>query len=586
MKKTVNILLMEPKHLLMDLTKKAIQSKPDDFYDLQIVGTAVTAKAGYFELYKHRPHILILDPELADEDGLSFIYHALERMPYLKIMVMTARFQDEQAYLQSGAHAVVQVPIQRASLWRKLDQLIEEVETMGLLNIPDYQSEEDDLAVPAENLFQFDDTEKPAFTPIFEALRRDNEEKEEELKSEQGPHEEIVSPEPSKKETNPLPFTEMEETVDEIETVSVEPNPDDDLMILDDEVPLNLESQPIPAIEKTEIDEQDVLILEEEEPPVLDWELEQQESANKPDKQEQLETPELAIFDPFQWSEDSNEKKNVKESTEVSSNESSPSNDDGSLFSFQKKEAESDIPTESTVEDDNDFPIFQFEVEDFQETGEGASETETIPSEELNFPLFHVEIDEKEKQEQETTKPTTESTISVFKFETEEPVSATTPIENEPFVVRPEVKESPVQRESLFDIEQPEPQEENHLETSVFQKPNEITPSPPVEETATYKEFGSNHAQTQNSLYLAGREYNKSTLKERHAFDSGFYTRNGDFVSMYPPREQFMRNHDENFHQADIEPSNVPFNYPQENQPRSRSEEGLFSSVKKLFKRR
>lgn len=144
MKKTVNILLMEPKNLLMDLTKKAIQAKPDKNYDLKIVGTATTAKAGYFELHKHRPHILFLDPDLEDEDGLSFIYHALERLPYLKIVVMTSRFQDEQTFLDNGVHAVVQVPIQRATLWRKIDQLIEEINSLGLFDLPDFSIEDED----------------------------------------------------------------------------------------------------------------------------------------------------------------------------------------------------------------------------------------------------------------------------------------------------------------------------------------------------------------------------------------------------------------------------------------------------------
>ena len=174
MKKTVNILIVEPKNLLMDLTKKAIQAKPDDKYDIVIVGTATTAKGGYFELYKHRPHILFLNPELEDEDGLSFIKHALERMPYLKIVVMASRLVDKQAYLDGGAHAVAHVPIQRATLWRTTDRLIEEIDSIGLLDVSEYIPYEDESpSLPEEDLFEIELDERPEYTPIFEDIRND-----------------------------------------------------------------------------------------------------------------------------------------------------------------------------------------------------------------------------------------------------------------------------------------------------------------------------------------------------------------------------------------------------------------------------
>jgi len=175
MKKTVRILLMEPKPLILDLTKKAILSKPDPDYYFQVIGTASTAKAGYFELYKHRPHILFLDPDLPDEEGASFIGHALERLPHLKIIGLSTMFR-EQAMLESGAHAFIPVPIQKTQIWRKLDELVEELDEMGLLEPGGYQ--EDPAQQDTSGLFEFEDpSENPEFTPIFEDLFKKQEDK-------------------------------------------------------------------------------------------------------------------------------------------------------------------------------------------------------------------------------------------------------------------------------------------------------------------------------------------------------------------------------------------------------------------------
>lgn len=220
MKKTVNVLIMEPKNSLMDIAKEAIRAKPDENYDIVIVGTATTAKGGYFELYKHRPHILFLNPQLEDEDGVSFIKHALERLPYLKIIVMATQFIEKEPYLDGGAHAVAHVPIQRASLWRIIDKMIEEIDEIGLLDVSEYIPEtENTPSLQEEELFVIDLDKKPEYTPIFEDVFNNTKEDPDDHNGEQN-HQEIFIESESvvvdDEELTSIDFLDHDKTSDEV----------------------------------------------------------------------------------------------------------------------------------------------------------------------------------------------------------------------------------------------------------------------------------------------------------------------------------------------------------------------------------
>lgn len=558
---------MEPKNLLMDLTKKAIQAKPDDNYELKIVGTAVTAKAGYFELYKHRPHILFLDPELEDEDGLSFIYHALERMPYLKIVVMTSRLQEEEAFLNGGAHAIAQVPIQRASLWRKLDQLIEEADSDGLLDVPEYSIDEDESpSTPAGNLFQLEDpSENHEYNPIFEGLRKPSQDAESDSTSEAD---------------SSLAVKMEDDSIEEGEESDVvaDDTPTEGFVILEEEVSVEDDMVEQPAQEPQPRTHDDLLIIDDDEPAILDWAAQttQEEESDEEDEEK------LAVFDPFALSTDEKEEEN--DMTENTSSEN--------LFTFipapienQEPKQESDEVKDETPSD-NPVPLFNFDVKepedlDIQEEvsseieqdgePEPASDLKSTPQEEPIIPLFDFEPNDKEEKEMSVDdEPALEENpqfeLPLFKLEKDDSPSPS--IDHS--IHLGEVK--------ITEVESPQPLFQFDIES----KENEVEDSFPQTRSSEYKD-GSNRARTKISLYSEGREYNKSTLKERHSFETGFYTRNGDFVPLYPPRELFARSNQANFSKADIEPANVPaFDHPQE----PKSEEGLFSSVKKLFKRR
>lgn len=173
MKKTVRVLIVEPKPSILDLIKDAVATKPDPYYEYEVVATANTAKAAYFVMYKHHPHILFLNPDLPDETGESFIENALERMPYLKIIGMSSMFREEEM-LKAGAHAFISIPIQKTYIWRKLDEIVADLDAIGLLEV---KREEDVVVVDdTVELFEFEDPEEsPEYNPIFEDLLKKGE---------------------------------------------------------------------------------------------------------------------------------------------------------------------------------------------------------------------------------------------------------------------------------------------------------------------------------------------------------------------------------------------------------------------------
>lgn len=486
MKKTVNVLIMEPKNLLMDITKKAIQAKPDENYNIVIVGTATTAKAGYFELYKHRPHILFLNPELEDEDGLSFIKHALERMPYLKIVVMATKLVDKDTYLDNGAHAVAHVPIQRAALWRTIDQLIEEIDSIGLLDVSEYVPDlEESPSVPEEDLFEIDFDEKPDYTPIFEDIRKSS--------ITEG-HSDNDSP---VQENGVVEQDSIVEHIDE-----------EEMIVLDDKT------------SSTDSKNNDLFIVDDEEPTLIDFQSEES-------SEESEEDDEIMVFDPFDVSSSTKDDadETLNDTDAQSSEEINEIENQQDLFIFEPlsiNDEEDKVENEdkNTVTDDK-FQMFKFDPVDYED----ESKEESLPKNEV---------------EQENIPTNNESTIDLFKFESDGVQSS---------------------------------QEKSSVKTPIIE----------VEQQEFEDKNSSNNARTNLPLYSDRNEYNKSALKESNSFDSGFYNRNGHFVPLYPPRENFVLSGNVNVTDMNVESSNYQqFNKTQE----SESEESIFSSVKKLFKRR
>ena len=543
MKKIVNILIMEPKPMLMDLTKRAIEAKPDDKYDLKIVGTATNAKAGYFELYKHRPHILLLDPELEDEDGLSFIHHALERMPYLKIIViMSSRLHDEQEFLDSGANDIVHVPIQRAMLWRKLDQLIQEVDSIGLLDASEYIPYDEEPSLSSEELFQFEDPSKNReYVPIFEDIRNSKEDivdsNEEEPIDSMDSTEEIG-------EGNDLPIISDELVI--LGSLENSPNEETDLIVENDDN--THKNQPLfetSEDENEDNDNEEVILFD---PFNFD---DKEESSDEKSSEDELIT-----FEPFLLDNEEvqpNEQESSKEELSTSIEE------DNDLFMFELNEDEVDnqqeeLPLENPQENLEEVHLDQSNkelngIEKVMDSDEDVEKDDEIPvlNTEMNDRLV-VENDEMIEDDQHQ------------KSETEFHSEETTQHSKEEKSLLLELEDNSVQE---TESPQGESIENIHHEVNLE-----------IEQT-------SNTIKTSNLLYFDSDEYNKTTMKARRSFDDGFYNRDGNFVPLYPPREQFNLNVNGIVQDVDIGSYTIASVEESEEKP----EDSLFSSVKKIFKR-
>lgn len=171
MKKQVNVLIVEPKPSLLEQTKRLISEKEDEQYDFRIVGTASTGKAGYFVLARQQPHLLFFNPELEDEDGISFIQYALKRIPYLKIVVtLSSREINEQKFRDLGVHEVFHIPFQRQIVLKKIDRMVQELDGMNVLKLAKPPSPEE----KESKMFVVSEDEEVSFVPIFENVLEEN----------------------------------------------------------------------------------------------------------------------------------------------------------------------------------------------------------------------------------------------------------------------------------------------------------------------------------------------------------------------------------------------------------------------------
>ena len=529
MKETIRIVLIEPKPLIMDLTKKAILAKPEERFELMVSATATNAKEGEYALRKHRPHLLFLNPDLDDEDGALLIRRILSEYPNLKIIaVLSSRERQDQEFWEAGVHEIIHVPIQRAALWRKMDQFMEEqyakevsVESSPM-SYPLPEKQDSDSPVP---VLPTPECESDLTDPVPVAAL------EEEITSEDLSNEVSQEIEPER--------PHLEEGRPEPESVG------GDWVIVDDEE-VEWDVQP-----------DDVLLIDEEMENPEDFSLPVSEEENG-------DSTDVPIMDLFDFGEESMEESDENTEQSDSFMEEYPSlkqpeeceekvSEDLPLFDFSLPFKESPIPEESV----------RMEVETTSESPAGKLEMD----EATTFQLFTFDEEEEEN----------EGTLPQFLDEDESSTE--------------EKIESP--NEILFDFTMDEESEEleetEGQEESSAHPPTVISiPAPPTLSPLepNPEHTSSNQLRTDEHLYLVATEYNESSTYNRRAFDSGFYNRDGAFVPLTPPRERFGQAATQTNHLfTQPESNDKPDPEPVYTKPVTESEDSLFSSVKKFFKR-
>jgi len=566
---------MEPKPLILDLTKKAIQSKPDPDYYFQVIGIASTAKAGYFELYKHQPHILFLDPDLPDEEGSSFIGHALERLPYLKIVALSSMFREQQM-LEAGAHAFISVPIQKTLIWRKLDELVEELDEMGLLETGENQEEPD--RKDTTGLFEFEDpSENPEYTPLFEDLFKKPEDKEKQH-ADQNP---VVDD----GDAVVLSFEEKESPA----------TGEGDIVILDEEVPVS-EKSPYPA-EEPEWTKSAIIVADKPEDKDASEDVSEAEDVLSEPEQSAEDTypvvEDLIAFDPDALKKSKSvTQPDAKESTSQMSGDGGekapvePSEPDAGhpdghldLFLLEEKSEEADKKpdTEHEGEKPSEPSFFLFDTE----TEEKSEEENRDESPLSNADHFPFELKTKETPEtKDTVEPKREKFFSLktdlFLFE-EEDVKDPPPEDPK---TQQQSSESTLKGSSLKPPNTPSDGRENTQNATLFafgeEKPEE--PTPRREPVRPASPGSSNQARPGRHLYDRPTEYNKSTMPGKHPSGQGYYNRHRQFVPLYPPRERFPLSEAGSAEETETATDGGT--------PKTRDPDaGVFSVVKRIFKR-
>lgn len=105
MNRIVRILLLEKQEIIRKGVRACIQQDPD----LLLVGEAETL-AGALSLVKRlRPHLVLLDMQLADASGVEAPRQLLEAIPHVRILALTSHAKDTTiaAAIESGIHGYV-----------------------------------------------------------------------------------------------------------------------------------------------------------------------------------------------------------------------------------------------------------------------------------------------------------------------------------------------------------------------------------------------------------------------------------------------------------------------------------------------
>lgn len=104
------------------LIREGIRSALRDVSDIEIVGEAVSAEETVRMVRELQPHVVLLDLEMPDGDGLLIARQIKEAMPSVEVLVMTDRLDDGQALeaIEAGATGYLLKDIPRENLVRAL----------------------------------------------------------------------------------------------------------------------------------------------------------------------------------------------------------------------------------------------------------------------------------------------------------------------------------------------------------------------------------------------------------------------------------------------------------------------------------
>lgn len=106
----------------LTLFREGIRSALRDVSDIEIVGEAGGAEEVVRMVRELQPHVVLLDLEMPDGDGLLTTRQIKEAMPSVEVLVMTDRLDDGQALeaIEAGATGYLLKDIPRENLVRAL----------------------------------------------------------------------------------------------------------------------------------------------------------------------------------------------------------------------------------------------------------------------------------------------------------------------------------------------------------------------------------------------------------------------------------------------------------------------------------
>lgn len=513
------VVLAEERATIEALLKRAVTDKPDS----ENIGAFHVAKTED-ELWSHlhdSVSILLISSTFSQEPHTDFVQKILEKHPAIRIITLSNRYGDRTP-IDVGAFAVVDKPVRNPVMWAKMDEAIVDIE----------RDWEDDSALSepdSEPLTRFEQDEEEEGFVLDETEEESNDESTE--NNEHTFHVEQQEPELVEDEEEDIVLdTPIKPVIPVYEPVAKPtPSPASSTLILDDgddDDEFDIFGDARPATKTKPSYEEDVFV---EPAPVVHPEPATWSEPVLPDEAETYPADETGVEDaemvlPYH-EEPEREPLHVEEETEEEEDE---------FILFDTEDAQE---TESQQEDVGDEFDLTMGVTPASQQDEDAFRLDGDDTEREDSYAFGLDLDDTD------TEPEVEVEVDEVVEQDDEP-------EREP-----ERNPAP-------------PYEHKPQVAPIVARPEETAPVRPRRKVVRQVSNDLEHEKeifTESPVYDEKSEWTKA--------DEGFVAKNGEFVSLVPPRPQRRK------------PLNAGSGNGQGNTNTTSESGGLFGSVKSLFKK-
>jgi two-component system nitrate/nitrite response regulator NarL len=102
---TIRIVIADDHRIILEGLEQLLRRERD----FDVVATATTGESALEAIRSHEPDVAVLDVNMPEGDGLSVLRRVRAELPRIRVVLLTATLDDDQAVdaVQSGVHGIV-----------------------------------------------------------------------------------------------------------------------------------------------------------------------------------------------------------------------------------------------------------------------------------------------------------------------------------------------------------------------------------------------------------------------------------------------------------------------------------------------